>query len=206
MLNSYFLFAGCESLFLRHTQSGDCIAAGSQISNTNNSRRYWAEMVNNCLNVSAQFRYLDTELLQNIKTGGTLVSKNKNENKNKNKNKNNNNSKKKKKNENENENKKKNKKKNKNNNKKKNKNENENEKNKKKNKKLQNRLFVHYGKSEQGKRFQNSSVHRMKQTDAGSLFLYNKTVNSCAQPNGRYVDLKKDGCSNVKDQKFTFGK
>jgi hypothetical protein len=151
MLNSYFFFAGCESLFLRHTQSGECIAAGSQISNTNKSRRYWAEMVNNCLNVSAQFRYLDTELLQNIKTGGTLVSKNKN-------------------------------------------------------KKLRNRLFVYYGKSEQGKRFQNSSVHRMKQTDAGSLFLYDKTVNSCAQPNGRYVDLKKDGCSDVRYQKFTFGK
>jgi hypothetical protein len=187
MVNSYFLFADCESLFLRHTQSGECIAAGSQISNTNNSRRYWAEMVNNCLNVSAQFRYLDTELLQNIKTGGTLVSKNKNENKNKNKNNNNNNNKKKNKNANENENEKKNKKKN-------------------KNKKLQNRLFVHYGKSEQGKRFQNSSVHRMKQTDTGSLFLYNKTVNSCAQPNGSYVDLKKDGCSDVKYQKFTFGK
>ena len=149
--NSYFLFAGCESLFLRHTQSRKCIAAGSQISDGNNARSYWAEMVNNCLKVSAQFRYLDTELLQNIRTGGTLAS---NLNK----------------------------------------------------PKFQNRLFIHYGKNEQGKRFQNSIVHRMKQTDAGSLFLYNKTVNSCAQPNGRYVDLKKDGCSNVKDQKFTFGK
>jgi hypothetical protein len=31
-------------------------------------------MTNNCLDDKAQFRYLDSELLQNIGTGGTLLS------------------------------------------------------------------------------------------------------------------------------------
>ena len=106
-------------------------------------------MVNNCLNVSAQFRYLDTELLQNIKTGGTLAS------------------------------------------------------NAKKKMKFLNRLLIHYGKNEQGKKFQCSSDHYLKQTDAGSLFLYE--ADFCVQPNRSYVDLKRDGCSNV-EQNFTFGK
>ncbi|CAB4005658.1 Venom prothrombin activator pseutarin-C non-catalytic subunit [Paramuricea clavata] len=145
------VFKGCQSLFLRHSQSRKCIAAGIQISDSNNSRRYWAEMVNNCLNVSAQFRrYLDTELLQNIKTGGTLASNLKKP-------------------------------------------------------KLQNRLFIHNGKNPKGRNFQKSSVHRLKQTDAGSLFFYNSSVNSCAQPNDSHVDLKKDGCRDVTDQKFSFG-
>jgi hypothetical protein len=107
-------------------------------------------MVNNCLNVSAQFRYLDTELLQNIKTGGTLAS------------------------------------------------------NAKKEMKFLNRLFIHYGKNEKGKKFQSNSDHHLKQTDAGSLFLY--AVDFCVQPNNRsYVDLKKNGSSDV-EQNFTFGK
>ena len=33
-----------------------------------NGRHYWAEMVDNCLDDSARFRYLDTNLLHNIKT------------------------------------------------------------------------------------------------------------------------------------------
>ena len=144
-----FLFAGCQSLFLRHTQSGKCIAAGNQISDSNNARSYWVEMVNNCLNVSAQFRYLDTELLQNIKTGGTLAS------------------------------------------------------NAKKEMKFLNRLFIYYGKNEQGKTFQGISDHHLKQTDAGSLFLYE--ADFCVQPTRSFVDLKKDGCSDV-EQNFTFGK
>jgi hypothetical protein len=35
---------------------------------------YFVVMTNNCLNDKAQFRYLNTELLQNIVKGGTLVS------------------------------------------------------------------------------------------------------------------------------------
>ena len=145
------MFAGCQSFFLRHTQFGNCIAAGSTITDGMTARRYWAEMVSNCLNGSAQFRYLDTELLQNIKTRGTLASDSTNT-------------------------------------------------------KFLNRLFIYVGKNPNGKNFQKSSVHRLKQTDAGSLFLYDSSVNSCAQPNGSYVDLKKDGCRDVTVQKFTFGK
>ncbi len=35
---------------------------------------YYVVMTNNCLDDKAQFRYLDSELLQNIGTGGTMLS------------------------------------------------------------------------------------------------------------------------------------
>ncbi len=146
------MFAGCQSFFLRHTQSGKCIAAGSLIFEDKWATRYWVEMVDNCLDEKAQFRYLDSNLLQNINTGGTLTSAYQDN-------------------------------------------------------KYQQRLFIYDGKiNTTGINLENKNEHRVKQTDAGSLFLYDTAVNSCAQPNGIYVDQKKDGCSNATEQKFTFGK
>ncbi len=145
------MFAGCQALFLRHTQSGKCIAAGVHVLEDSRSRRYWAEMVDNCLNEKAKFRYLDSELLRNINTGGTLVSSYPESS-------------------------------------------------------LQH-LFIYDGKiNTPGINFENNNKHRLKQTNTGSLFLYDTAVNSCAQPNGTYVDQKKDGCTNAVEQKFTFGK
>jgi hypothetical protein len=115
------------------------------------ARRYWAVMVDNCVHNSARFRYLNSKLLQNIQTRGSLVSKYGNST-------------------------------------------------------FLNRLYIYDGKNQKGKEFENNNEHRLKQTDAGSLYLYDTTVNSCAQPNGTYVDQKKDGCKNAAEQKFTFGK
>ncbi|CAB4034902.1 Hypothetical predicted protein, partial [Paramuricea clavata] len=129
---------------------GKCIAAGSLISDDGWGRCYWAEMVSNCLSDNARFSYIDTTLLHNIKTGGTLASKYGTN-------------------------------------------------------KYNNRLFIYDGKNQDGRNFENNDNHRLKQTAAGSLFLYDNSVNSCAQPNGIYVDQKKDGCSDTAEQKFTFG-
>ncbi|CAB4044683.1 Hypothetical predicted protein, partial [Paramuricea clavata] len=139
----------CHSFFLRHTQSGNCIAEGSPIVEDEYARRYWAEMDDNCVHYRARFRYLDTNLLHNFKTGGSLVSNYGNST-------------------------------------------------------FLNRLYIYDSKNQKGKEFENNNEHRFKQTDAGSLFLYNSTVNSCAQPNDTYVDQKKDGCKNTAEQKFTF--
>ena len=149
----YFLFVGCQGLFLRHTQSGKCIAAGSLISEDEWARRYWAEMVDNCLDDKARFRYLESKLLHNINKGGTLASNYAGS-------------------------------------------------------RYKQRLFIYDGKTgTPGIDFENNNDHRLKQTDAGSLFLYDTAVNSCAQPNETFVDQKKDGCSNyVAEQQFTFGK
>ena len=38
------------------------------------AKPYYVVMTGNCLDDKAQFRYLDSELLQHIETGGTLVS------------------------------------------------------------------------------------------------------------------------------------
>jgi hypothetical protein len=152
LLNVFFLFLDCKGLFLRHTESGKCIAAGEMFLENNIARRYWAEMVNNCFNVSASFRYLDTELLQNIDTRGTLASFYDNP------------------------------------------------------ERYKNRWFVYKGKNDRGLNFEKEDSHRLKQTVAESLYFYDKAVNSCGQPNGTYLDLKRDGCSNTPEQKFTFGK
>ena len=70
------LFVGCESFFLRHTKSGKCIAGGSSFEDKNKTYAdlHWAEMVNNCLNSSAQFHYLDSGLVENIEKKGTLAA------------------------------------------------------------------------------------------------------------------------------------
>ncbi len=66
----------------------------------------------------------------------------------------------------------------------------------------QSRWTVYKGVSDGGKDYQKKSVHRLKQTDAESLFLYN--MNVCAEPSTKYV-MRKTYC-NTTNQKFTFGK
>lgn len=67
-------FTDCQSLFLKHTQSGKCITKGeSAFVSWWIRNNYFARMTDKCLNVKSQFRYLDNELLQNV-AGGTFVS------------------------------------------------------------------------------------------------------------------------------------
>ena len=70
----YHFFLECESLFLRHRKSGKCIATGELVYQKTHAKPYFAVMIDNCLNSSAQFRYLENELLHNIDKNGTLVS------------------------------------------------------------------------------------------------------------------------------------
>ncbi|CAB3997379.1 receptor-type tyrosine- phosphatase epsilon-like isoform X2 [Paramuricea clavata] len=71
-----FVFSDCQSLFLRHVDSGKCITASEELvyDNPTYSFPYFVVMTDNCLNVSAQFRYLDSELLHNIEKEGTLMT------------------------------------------------------------------------------------------------------------------------------------
>jgi hypothetical protein len=50
----------------------------------------------------------------------------------------------------------------------------------------------------------NITIHRLKQTAAGSLFFYNRPDPVCAEPSSRYI-VKKTYC-NKTQQEFTFGK
>ena len=67
-------FLDCQSLFLRHDISGKCISAGNSVYDSDWANPRWARMIDNCLQPNAQFRYLHTELLQNINTTGTFAS------------------------------------------------------------------------------------------------------------------------------------
>ena len=145
-----FLFSDCQSFFLRHTNSGKCITSGEFVyDNPNRAFSYFAVMTDNCLNVSAQFRYLDSELLHNIDKEGTLIYS------------------------------------------------------------LEwyykRRWAVYKGVSSTAKNIQNNAEHRLKQTNAGSLRLYNKSV--CAQPSTTSIYLMRiwSACGKP-EQKFTFGK
>ncbi|CAB4007475.1 uncharacterized protein LOC110250238 [Paramuricea clavata] len=73
---SLFLFKGCQNLFLRHSDSGKCITASEELAYNESlwAFPYFVVMTDNCLNVSAQFRYLDSPLLHNIEKNGTLIS------------------------------------------------------------------------------------------------------------------------------------
>ena len=78
---SLFVFKDSQSLFLRHVQSGKCITAeGLVYDNGGYSLPYWTIMTENCLDVNAQFRYLDSEILYNIGKDGTFVSADANRN------------------------------------------------------------------------------------------------------------------------------
>ena len=70
-----FLLLGCHCFFLRHTQSEKCIAPSLTVRDNEYGNRYWARMIDNCLNDGAQFRYRDDKrLMLNIKTQGNLIS------------------------------------------------------------------------------------------------------------------------------------
>jgi hypothetical protein len=72
----FFVIVGCQNLFLRHTDSGKCITSSEELvfNDPKLAFSYFVVMTVNCLNVSAQFRYLDSELLHNIEKEGTLIS------------------------------------------------------------------------------------------------------------------------------------
>ncbi|XP_028410740.1 uncharacterized protein LOC114533426 [Dendronephthya gigantea] len=144
-------FEGCEAFFLRHTQSGKCVSAGYLILESTTATRYWAELVDDCLYKNASFRYLQSELVRNIATGGNLITSG--------------------------------------------------------GEIYRKRLFIYVGKSLVGKNFESSLVYRLKQTNDGSLYFYDKVANSCSQPDARrkYIDQKKNGCTGTAEQKFTFG-
>jgi hypothetical protein len=149
-LNVYFLFSDCQSLFLRHTESGKCIATSQELvyDAPNWAFPYFVVMTDNCLNVRAQFRYLDSELLNNIKKEGTLLSRT--------------------------------------------------------HRKYLGRWTVYKGVAATEISRQNNPNNRLKQTDAGSLFLYDRRRNVCAEPSTKYV-LRNSKCDTEK-RKFTFGK
>ena len=71
--------------------------------------------------------------------------------------------------------------------------------------KYKKRVFICNGINQQGIAFENSKKHFLKQSSSGSLVFYNQAVNSCAQPDGIYVDQKRKECHGS-ELKFTFGK
>ena len=149
------MFLGCQSLFIRHTESKKCIKAGKSFSfkdEKDYAVRYWAEMVDNCLDVYAQFRYLSNKpLLRNIETGGTLSSYYELSKYNKS-------------------------------------------------------VFVYDGINDIAIGYENDDRNNLKQKPTRSLYFDHKEERTCAQPNGKYVDAKQDGCTDASVQKFTFGK
>ena len=151
-LKFFFVIVGCQNLFLRHTDSGKCITASEELvyDNPTWAFPYYVVMTDNCLNVSAQFRYLDSALLHNIEKGGTLIFKLAS------------------------------------------------------NKDYHGRLAVYKGVSARAIKIQNNAEYRLKQTDSGSLFSYDTSLNVCAEPSTKYV-LRNTTCDTEK-QKFTFGK
>jgi hypothetical protein len=146
-----FLIADSQSVFLRHVQSGKCITAGGIVYDTKGwSSPYWAIMTANCLDVNAQFRYLDSEILYNIGKNGTFVSADKN-------------------------------------------------------KKYRNHLAIYKGQQSGGKKYQNNDIHRLKQTDTGTLYFYHEEK-ICAEVSK--TDNKVKGvksCGGKPEQNFTFG-
>ncbi len=71
-----YLFSECQSLFLRHTPSGKCITRSEELvyNDPTHALPYFVVMTENCLDVKAQFRYVNSELLHNIEKEGTLIS------------------------------------------------------------------------------------------------------------------------------------
>ena len=116
------------------------------------AKPYFAVMIDNCLDFSAQFRFLENEILHNIDKGGTLVSPRPTE----------------------------------------------------ENYEYKHRWAIYKGIEDSGIKFQSDSSHRLKQTDAGRLLLYNRTDPVCAEPQTTYV-IRNTTCDE-KFQRFTFGK
>ena len=63
---------------------------------------------------------------------------------------------------------------------------------------------IYHGVSDYAKRYQNSLLHRLKQTNDGSLFFYHNNQLVCAEPKTTYI-YRNTKC-NTKEQEFTFGK
>lgn len=146
-------FLECKSLFLRHEGTRKCIAAGELLNkNTRKKLLYFAVMTDNCLNSSAQFRYLENELLHNIEKDGTLASPVPEYQRN------------------------------------------------------HNRWVVYKGLRDNAPAYQNKAVHRLEQTDAGSLRLYSMKKPVCAEPESGTTYVKRNKTCNEDIQKFTFGK
>ena len=70
------LFIDCQGVFLRHTKSGKCITRSEELvyNYPSYALPYFVVMTDNCLDLKAQFRYLNPELLQNIESGGILMT------------------------------------------------------------------------------------------------------------------------------------
>ena len=70
------MFVDCQGLFVRHTQTGNCIRRSEKLvyNNPRYASPYYVVMTNNCLDDKAQFRYHNKELLQNIEKDRTLLS------------------------------------------------------------------------------------------------------------------------------------
>ena len=66
------------------------------------------------------------------------------------------------------------------------------------------RWAIYKGLRGSGITYQSKSIHRLKQTDAGRLLLYNMANPVCAEPQTTYVIGKKTCDKNI--QRFTFGK
>ncbi|XP_028416881.1 uncharacterized protein LOC114541103 isoform X2 [Dendronephthya gigantea] len=143
------LFKDAETFFLRNSRTGKCISTGRFIYSKNYGTPYLTVMIDDCLNGKAQFRYLDSDLLQNINTRGTFVSST--------------------------------------------------------DKEYRNRLAVFKAKASAALRFQNSLEHRLKQTDAGSLYFYNMKDKVCAQPSSLSFYVERKTYCDTPEQKFTFG-
>ena len=142
-------FLECESLFLRHRETGKCIATGELVYEATHAEPYFAVMIDNCLNNSAQFRYLETELLHSIDRDGTLVSPLATD------------------------------------------------------RHYKRRWVIYRGIQTSGPIYQRSAIHRLKQTDAGRLLLYNMADPVCAEPRTTYVIRNRICDKNI--QRFTFG-
>ena len=72
----FLLFIDCYGLFIRHTESGKCITRSEELvyKHARYALPYFVVMIDNCLDFKAQFRYLNPELLQNIESGGILMT------------------------------------------------------------------------------------------------------------------------------------
>ena len=138
----------CQTFFLRHAESGKCIIGSEKlVYKNNNAFPYYVEMTDNCLNISAQFRYHNPELIRNSNGATLLVLGSANYSK---------------------------------------------------------YLAVYVARTNEGRSIASRDVHYLKQTDAGSLFYYNRDPIACAEPGENYV-LRKNYCNTTK-QEFTFGK
>ena len=143
------LCSDCGGLFLRHTQTGKCITPSDELvyDAPNDAIPYYVVLTDNCLNDTAQFRYLDKPLLSNIEKQGTLWSP--------------------------------------------------------ANPAFKSRWGVYNAVLPARIAVEMSSLNYLKQTAAGSLFLYNRGV--CAQPSSSNYVLRAT-CGNTTEQVFTFGK